>query len=180
MSDAHAFDRWQLRSFHLAGTVAIPSPFPEVGRLSLLPGGLAYHYATADQAFPLVAVEHYQSRRVTITRYVDLRDVAAVRFATCVSPALDSNEGWYFGPEVPRELEARSNTNKPSLAMGIVFVRENAPVLMRVETGMTAAESAEFYPPVPGERSDAHYQLHTGFAWSGCDRKGCDHVGHPR
>lgn len=30
---------------------------------------------------------------------------------------------------------------------------------MRVEVGMTAAESVEYYPPLPHDRSIDHYQL---------------------
>jgi hypothetical protein len=159
MSDNHSFDRRQLRSYHLAGTVVLPSPFPEVGRLFLVPGGLKYPLANEGHPLDLLAIEHCQSNRVTITRYVALRDVSAVLFAVSITPTRHSEEGWFFGPEILCQLEARSNDNEPGLCMGIAYVRENAAVLMRVEVGMTAAESAEYYPPVVGERSDAHYAL---------------------
>jgi hypothetical protein len=171
MSSAAPFDRHQLRSFHLAGTVALPSPFPEVGRLSLVPGGVSYHSAKGDCDLDLVAVEHCQSNRVTITRYVALGDVTAVLFA--VSPTHFSDKDWYFGPEIVAQLETRSSTNAPTVCMGIVYVREQAPILMRVEVGMTAAESAEYYPPVVGERSDSHYAL-TQPPWpKDCSLKDC-------
>jgi hypothetical protein len=157
MSSAPTFGRQQLRLYQLAGTVALPSPYPELGRLSLIPGGLKYGDDDEGDGIDLVAVEHRQSSRVTITRYVALDDVKAVLFTTGACPAQLADGDWYFGPEVARTLEARSNDNDPSLCMGILYARESAPVIMRVEAGMTAAESAEYYPPVVGERSDAHY-----------------------
>jgi hypothetical protein len=168
MSSAAPFDRHQLRSFQLAGTVALPSPFPEVGRLRLLPGGVHYN-AGPESALDLVAVEHTQSNRVTITRHVALHDVAAVFFVNPEKPAQFSDSGWYFGPEIGPQLEIRSTANAPALCLGIVYVREQAAVLMRVEVGMTAAESAEYYPPVVGERTDDHYTLQKDCLWFPCD-----------
>jgi hypothetical protein len=153
-SRPHAFQRHHLRSFHLAGTVALPCPFPEVGKLTLLPKGFAYVGAEGETTSDLVLIEHEHSHRVTITRYVLLDDVYAVLFAPIDRP---TGGDWHFGPEIGRELAARSSRKDPSKLMGIAYVREQAPVLMRVDVGMTAAESAEYYPPGPGERSDAHY-----------------------
>ena len=49
--------------------------------------------------------------------------------------------------------------SSPTPLVGTVFVNENAPVLMQVRVSMTAAESAEYYPPVVRDRSDSHYCL---------------------
>jgi len=43
----------------------------------------------------------------------------------------------------------------PLLFESIIYLPETAKVLLRVETGMTAAESVEYYPPTPGDRSYA-------------------------
>ncbi len=155
MSRQQMLDRWQLRSLSLSGTVALPSPYPELGKISLQPGGVIYHGAKGESAQEdLVVIEHVQSNRVTITRRVFLQDVRAVAFW----PLDATPNNWFFGPEIARELRARTNANNCELMMGIAYVRESASVLMEVEVGMTAAESAEYYPPVL-ERSDAHYEM---------------------
>jgi hypothetical protein len=170
MSKQQMLDRYQLRSLSLAGTVALPSPFPEVGKICLQPGGVIYQGANGESAREdLVVIEHVQSNRVTIIRRVFLRDVAAAAFC----PIDESTNNWHFGPEIGRVLRARSNSNNGGLMMGIAYVRETAPVLMEVQVGMTAAESAEYYPPVL-ERSDAHYAFHITdcHGGGGCHTKG--------
>ena len=52
--------------------------------------------------------------------------------------------------------------SRPRPLVGTVFVRETTPVLMQVEVSMTAAESAEYYPPVVRDRSDVHYAMTAG------------------
>jgi hypothetical protein len=170
MSKHQMLDRFQLRSLSLAGTVAIPSPFPELGKIFLQAGGVIYQGASGEATREdLVVIEHMQSHRVTVTRRVFLRDVAAVAFC----PLDTSMKNWYFGPEIVRELRARSNSNNADLMMGIAYVRETAPVLMDVEVGMTAAESAEYYPPVL-DRSDSHYDLlHPYDCSGGCHEPKC-------
>jgi hypothetical protein len=176
MSVDQPLSRRQLRALHLAGTVPVPSPYPEVGRISLRPGALGYECAGEGTAGDLVAVEHRQTSRVTVTRLVRLEDVAALvllrRARRCRRAAV-----WYYGPEIRVVLEEQCNANAPGLVTGIVYVRESAQVVMQVEVGMTAAESAEYYPPVVGERSDAHYGLGT---WPvDCDyAKDCDSKPH--
>jgi hypothetical protein len=166
MAKYQALDRRQLRSLSLAGTVALPSPFPELGKISLQAGGVVYQGGQGESPKEdLVVIEHVQSNRVTLTRRVFLRDVMAVAFA----PIDESTNNWFFGPEIARELRARSSDNKPELMEGIAYVREDAPVLMEVEVSMTAAESADFYPPVP-ERADDDYLLHVG---AHCHREKC-------
>jgi hypothetical protein len=164
--------RRQLRSFHLSGTVALPSPFPEVGRLALRPAGLEYG-AGGDGTVEAVVIEHEQSHRVTISRTVRLADVAAVLFSRPLPPVLAGDGEWCFGPEVTAALEERAGLGDPALLEGIAYVRESAPVLMQVEVGMTAAASAEYYPPAVGERTDAHYDLDGARDLIGC-RERCD------
>jgi hypothetical protein len=141
----------------LAGTVPVPTPYPEVGRLSLVPGGLVYDRTREQVQEDLVVIEHLQSNRVLVRRSLLLRDLAAVVFVP-----VDRGENWFFGPEIGKELAARSNSNRDDLLMGIAYAREQAPVLLEVEVGMTAAESAEYYPPAVGEPTDDHYTLEAG------------------
>jgi hypothetical protein len=157
MPNPQAFARRQLRSFALAGTVPIPCPFPEVGKLSLVPGGLVYEKTTEPVREDVVVIEHLQSNRLVVRRTVLLRDLAAVVFLP-----IDRDDSWFFGPEIAKELAARSNCNRDDLLLGIAYAHEQAAVLMQVEVGMTAAESAEYYPPVVGERTDDHYSLQAG------------------
>ena len=169
MTDPDCMSRRQLQSLHLAGTVVLPTPFPEVGTLCFRPGALKYGTG-ASEPVDLLVVEHEQSNRLTVLRTVRLQDVAAVMFCRALPPALGADGEWRFGPEVVAALEDRSNRNDASLLRGIVYVREQAPVLMQVEVGMTAAESAEYYPPVVGERTDAHYNLAPGMKVQDCHR----------
>ena len=41
-------------------------------------------------------------------------------------------------------------------------MREQAAAFMQVAVGMTAAESVEYYPPLPHDRSVDHYRLMSG------------------
>jgi hypothetical protein len=66
------------------------------------------------------------------------------------------NGKWYNAPEVRSKVTA--GLNKPAIK-GIVYVRENAPSLLDVQAGLTAAESAEYYPPLPDDRSVNHYSM---------------------
>src|SRR5580704_5946662 len=78
-----------LRSIALAGTVAVPSPFPSLGRIDVSTCGItkdevdcleARTSFEAVQFFRKVFVEiaHEVNPRLTITRVVKLCDIAAV------------------------------------------------------------------------------------------------------
>lgn len=146
-----------LRSFYLAGTVAIPSPFPEVGILSLTSFESAGKNRRSAPSF--LRIEHVQSPRLVVARNVLIEDVQAMFLPDDpVNPDL-SHGIWFSGPRKQNQWLAKIKKATSSPVHGIVYVHENARVLMQVEVGMTAAESAEYYPPVPCERSDAHYDL---------------------
>lgn len=154
-----------LRALCLAGTVTIPSPFPQLGRITLA----TIEHATlaptpgcnVKSARPnCLRIEHVQSPRLLIARYVLLEEVEAV-FLPADPDAPHLLEGkWYAGTarcaKFAKRLARRADGDA---AVGIVYVREQARVLMHVEVGMTAAESAEYYPPMVRDRSDAHYSL---------------------
>jgi hypothetical protein len=117
----------------LAGTVALPSPFPAFGSVSIV-------VAPEDGDHEIVR----------------LADVRAIR-VPATPEALGSPETWnLIGPkEVQRriakhEKDLRSAVSKSKsasesewLAAAIVYVPEAAPVLHRNDVGVTAAESAE-------------------------------------
>ncbi len=134
----------------IAGTVALPSPFPACGAVSIVVAPEDGDYETYIRI-----VQHVSSRRI-ITRFVRLADVRAIR-----APEPGAGQGgpdtWpLLGPkEVLRriskkEKELRGAATKSGsasesdwLPAAIVYVPEAAPVLHRNDIGVTAAVSAE-------------------------------------
>jgi hypothetical protein len=168
LSDHH------LRSIALAGTIAVPSPFPALGRIEISTHGVSKDEVDslqdptsfeAVQFFRKVHVEivHEVNPRLTITRVVRLCDIAAAFLPADSSHVSLSHGQWYLSAELESlVLERLSESNSPEfpalvplLFEAIVYLPETAKVLLRVETGMTAAESVEYYPPTPGDRSYA-------------------------
>jgi len=133
----------QLRTLALAGTVSVPPRFPEVGRLSIeTTNG---HNGSSK----VIKIEHVITPRLMIARSFFLSDVSAV-FLPSDPKDVDFADGkWFLGPDIATAMGQR----------GIAYVREDARTLMQVEVGMTAAESVEYYPPLPGDRSVDHYNL---------------------
>jgi hypothetical protein len=139
----------QLTALALAGTVALPSPFPAYGPISLV--------AVDDDGELEVMVKIVQvvSPRRIITRFIRPEDIRAIRG----NP--DGTIG--AGPEswpildikkLQADLDGRieqllARTGEGGDAEGlwfpaaIVYVPEAAPVLHRNEVGVTAAVSAE-------------------------------------
>jgi hypothetical protein len=168
-----SLSREQRVALTLAGTVALPSPFPCLGELRLstdIPQGYKATPAdlTATAANPVfLSTTHRISPKLRITRFVNLEDVSAVFLPDCPS-AVSLNAGtWLLPAEVRAETLDRLNrrptrTRKDDafrLGIGIIYVAETANVLMQVEVGMTAAESAEYYPPLPGEKGSNYHDF---------------------
>jgi hypothetical protein len=134
----------------IAGSVALPSPFPACGTLSILVAPDDGEYETYIRI-----VQQVSGRRI-ITRFVRLADVRAIR-APDASEAHCTPETWpIIGlKEVQRrigkkEKELRTAATKSGsacesewLPAAIVYVPEAAPVLHRNDVGVTAAVSAE-------------------------------------
>jgi hypothetical protein len=59
---------------------------------------------------------------------------------------------------------------------GIVYVRENASSMLELQAGLTAAESAEYYPPLPDDRSVNHYNMDADL-YSRFGKPGCGYTG---
>jgi hypothetical protein len=169
LSDNH------LRSIALAGTIAVPSPFPALGRINVSTHGLTKDEVDSLLEDPtsfeaarffqkvLVEIVHEVNPRLTITRVVKLCDIAAAFLPADTSQVSLSHGQWHLSAELEAlVLERLSEWNTPDVPMlvpllleSVVYLPETAKVLLRVETGMTAAESIEYYPPTPGDRSDA-------------------------
>ncbi len=140
-------NKQQFIALRLSGTVAIPSPFPETGMISIVTLDERCGFSDLTRTTNLLRVEHRVSPRVTIVRCISVEDVSAV-FVPRDCKSADMTDGeWFLNPEsFEGDWQRR----------GIVYVRENAQLFMQVEVGMTAAESVEYYPPMPSDRSAAH------------------------
>jgi hypothetical protein len=134
----------------LAGTVALPSPFPAFGALHIV---VAPEDGDFETYFRIV--QQVTGKRI-ITRFVRMADVRAIK-APAKADAAGSPETWALtGPKdiqrkiAKQEKELRAQATKtgvacesPWLPAAIVYVAEAAPVLHRNDVGVTAAVSAE-------------------------------------
>jgi hypothetical protein len=157
------FSQAQQAAFALAGTVALPSPFPASGMVSigLFPPHEGAKEGEVRRRFYLKSVQIVSEKHI-VTRFVHLEDFRAVRLL----PDKRSHAEWERCPiqtaEEVRELIdakkriliANSMTGGPSevelfAERAILYVPESARVLHRVEIGMAAAQSAEhtFFAP---------------------------------
>lgn len=155
----------KLRAMYLSGTVQFPPKFPE---LALVTYKSTSNSDTGSSLLQVVA-EQRISPKVSITRTFFIEDVSAVFYPHAAAVAkrepVDYQNGtWFVGDDVQREAE--SNTDDPMQA--IIFVKENAKSLLEVEAGLTAAESAEYYPPLPTDRSQNHYHFRGDSDMAGC------------
>jgi hypothetical protein len=144
------FSQSQQTALLLAGTVALPCPYPSVGSLSVLVVPEAGDFEVYIKIVQVVSL-----RRI-ITRFVRLADVRAVHVLSPDDPS-GGPETWPLigSAAVRRQLEtiekdliekARKSNDARAfdwLASAIVYVPESAPILHRDEIGVTAAVSAE-------------------------------------
>lgn len=129
-----------MRALRLAGTVSIPTPFPESGWISY--GRNFDSQGSVQTMMNLVRVEHVLSNQVMVARTVRRKDLQAIWLADHEENPFPHRRMWVNQPEV------FYNLLKKRKLVGSIFVREAAPVLLEVQVGMTAAESAEYYPPI--------------------------------
>ncbi|MHC4177713.1 MAG: hypothetical protein ACYSWU_09405 [Planctomycetota bacterium] len=131
-----------LAALFLPGTIALPSPFPSVGDVEIKKDGEGAELRDGERGVLLTVRRRFEpSTEVCWTMLVER--VSAILLTNGAELESDGAE-WLFGPDVAK-LQSVKGTNP---AKGIVYVPENAPVLMRVEFGTTASESMDF--PVPG------------------------------
>jgi len=145
----------QVRQLSLAGTISCPPQFPDVGKITLQLHAIPEHCEPAHCGHDLIEVVHDVSPRVEISRRFLVESVQAM-FLPKDPKAVDLKHGhWYFGQQVKEKLEKAMRQNEA--VVGIVYTPESASTLMRVDVAMTAAESAQYYPPLSGDRSHNHY-----------------------
>src|SRR4051812_23503130 len=152
---------------HLAGTVRLPTPYPATGSLAIV------------QCDPvektILRLTHKIGDRIDVARIFRLSDVHAIR---ATWPALASASYQATEPlkssQSRRELKVVEATyeflvdhinNHPGdpvwLEDASVFLPESAPLVLLVEAAQSAAESAEYYPPLTqsGTHSAQKYGL---------------------
>jgi hypothetical protein len=159
-----SLDPEQEIAFRLAGTVGLPSPYPATGSVEIV----AWVAEGGQPVEVFLRVIHRLSFQVRIARLVDLDSIRAIYapWESVSSPPSiisqpappPSPKGWTIktAKTIREEVLHRIAEEKKSkervvirwLPAAIVYVPEAVPVLMNVETGMTAAESAEYYPPL--------------------------------
>lgn len=163
-------------ALNLAGTVALPSPPPATANIRIqCTGEFAYQLWEAynqDSELPdelldalpelvLLKIVHAVSPKLTITRLLPLSDLRAA-FIPADCKEVDFNQGaWFHSHQlhlaavkalvVPGENSRDLDEVEVSLFAdpAIVYLPETVPLLMQVEVGLTAAESADYYPPTP-------------------------------
>jgi hypothetical protein len=130
-----------LAPLFISGTIRLPSPFPAVGELEIRENGAAHCKDNGFGALLIVRRRVWPSTKVCWTMRAEC--VSAILLTK--GDELDyATAKWVFAPSVPK-LGSIAETKVPR---GIVFVPENTPVLMRIEFGTTASESADY--PIPG------------------------------
>ena len=147
----------QLRSMYLSGTVSIPPQFPGLAEISF-----SFEGAKADEL--LVDAVVVVSPKLTIKRSFFVADVSGI-FEPNDPNCVDLKDGtWCVGANVKANARtlASSDACNGKTIKGILYVREHAQSLLEVHAGLTAAESAEYYPPLPDDRSVNHYEMGKG------------------
>jgi len=154
-------NREDFKQLALAGTVTFPNTFPQLAELSLraVSDPTFAIGKCSDNAVLLVATER-PSARVTIIRSIPIADVRALLIPRELANVCIHSGTWYLGKEV--EIGLRLQLNNASRVFGIVYLAEATPTLLEVHAGMTAAESAQYYPPLPCDRSHNHYDPQPG------------------
>ncbi|MCC9658449.1 hypothetical protein [Rhodopirellula halodulae] len=139
----------KLRCMALSGTISIPPRFPDIATISFEKGD-----APSDPV--LIVATQRLSPKLTLRRSFRAEDVCSV-FVPASETQVDYEKGaWLHDVELADKVQ--SMTNKGAIR-GILYVREHAQSLLEMDAGMTAAESAEFYPPLPEDRSVNHYNM---------------------
>ncbi len=151
-------NRVEYRQMLLAGTVTFPATFPHVGRLELRSETLS---VLSGKSEDLLAVIETPSARVTLSRQVLAAAVRAVFLPRDPQHVNYADGIWLLSGEIVLGIKLQLQ-NANGLLYGIVFVAESEPSILTMSAGMTAAESVQYYPPLPGDPSHNHYNPFPG------------------
>ena len=131
-----------LAPLFLPGTIAFPPPFPAVGELEIQEDGAEFEKA---EPCALVIVRRRVRPSTKVSWIILVDHVSAIVVTSSKGDELDpATARWHFGPSVRR---LKSPVEGKTLK-GIVYVPEDAPVMMRLEFGQTASEIIDY--PIPG------------------------------
>lgn len=142
-------------AFRLAGTVGLPSPYPATGSVYVV-----VRLAKDPKDWEVfLRVVHRLNLTLKIARLVRWDDVRGI-LARWKTPTPDAPPGWsvklaedlrgHVYDQIQKEKKDKVEGwfELKWLSEAIVYVPESAPVYMQVGAGLTAAESAEYYPPL--------------------------------
>ena len=126
---------------YLVGTIAIPNAFPELATIQSHAQARLIGGGALDNVLQIIE----RKPQWTIVRTVSVRDVIAVFTTTETNPGEIRRDwlnakNWITGKRSIRDIKGTQT--------GIAYVSDRARVIMNIEFGMTAADSAEYYPPV--------------------------------
>jgi hypothetical protein len=161
--------------FHLAGTVRLPSPPPSTGCVWIVAPRDPSNYDPRTLVFRVV---HRISSRLYVERLVHRSDIRAINAPWEVigkdgKPIIGKDgkpttEHCYKTPEQFWDILGAFlktlqpfNTDALWLINAVVYVPELAPVVLVAEAALTAAESAEYYPPLVGDGNMGGHSLGT-------------------
>ncbi|TWT78898.1 hypothetical protein CA13_02950 [Planctomycetes bacterium CA13] len=148
----------QLRAMYLSGTVSIPPRFPDVAEVSF-----SRPEKLHGQIF--ITVSQRLSPKLVIKRTFFAEDVTSL-FIPCNPKHVDLEDGaWFAGEALANKVY---DLLGKSICSGIIYVREHAQSILELEAGLTAAESAQYYPPLPDDRSVDHYNMNPSGRVAGC------------
>jgi hypothetical protein len=140
--------REEHRQLLLAGTVTFPATFPQLGLIHFLHESL-----TSGKTLEMISVTERPSPRVTLVRRIKASSVRAIFLPRDPQHVHYSDGRWLLGSDICEFLSSSKN----GVSIGIVFVPESEPSLLHMTAGMNAAESIQYYPPLPGDPSHNHY-----------------------
>jgi len=146
-------NRDDYRHLLLSGTVTFPATFPQIGSISLISESIPCGREGHKQREILI-IKEFPSAKVTISRKVFADNVRAVFIPQDPNRVSYDCGRWLLAKEITAFLRGKERV------LGIVFVSETESTLLEVRAGMTAGESAQYYPPLPNDRSFNHYGGH--------------------
>jgi hypothetical protein len=148
----------------VAGTVPIPLRRPELAKLALLRRRADTFESPAAVRYCLL-IDQFISPHLSIRRTVDLGDVRAVFLPRSADDCDYERGSWFLEEEIGPALY-RYRQQHGRAALGVAYLRENAATFMQVDVGLTAAESAEYYPPLATDDRHNHYEFRKPGVWS--------------
>ncbi len=149
-----------LRKMYLAGTISIPPSLPAKAAITVHSKG------PFNKQILLLKATQEISQQVSVARTFFSKDVKAIFIPQGNRCDLQNGE-WHLGTVEVGDFIIQHL--KSDGFEGVLFVTENAQSLLETKAGLTAAENAEYYPPMPQDRARNDYDLKR----VGCNQDEC-------